>query len=166
MPDSTTKRIELSQGLYALVDAADYDRVAQYRWWVYRLPTRCYAARHVRVAKGVYRKQLLHRFLMDAQPGQEVDHRDGDGLNCTRANLRIATPEQNQQNRGKHRDNTSGYKGVDWMPNRRKWRARIQFNGHTLHLGVFETAIEAARAYDDAARKYHGAFARLNLTPE
>lgn len=160
------KEIQLTQGKVAVIDDEDFEQVSMYHWRATRVKNRFYAARYIKPEKGKYRIELLHRFIMKALPGQQVDHIDGDGLNCTRLNMRFATNVQNQHNRGKHRDNTSGYKGVNWMKGRQRWRARIMVNRREIHIGLFYTAIEAAIAYDEAALKYHGAFARLNFTPE
>ncbi len=92
-----------------------------------------------------------------------IDHRDGNGLNNQRHNLRPATTAQNSRNRGRCRNNTSGYKGVTWYKPQRKWLASISIDGRRKHLGYFASKLDAALAYDAAAREYHGDFARLNF---
>lgn len=161
-----TKEIRLSKGQIAIIDDGDYMLVSRFKWHVMWVKNRYYAASYQRIAKGVYRPLLLHRLLMDAGKGQQIDHINGDTLDCTRNNLRFATNSENQRNRIKHADNTSGYKGVDWMPSRNKWRARICVDRVNIHIGLFHTATEAAVAYDEAALTHHGAFARLNFTPQ
>ena len=89
-----------------------------------------------------------------------VDHKNNDGLDCRRENLRTATRAQNCRNRPKHRNNTSGYKGV--FKSGRSWRAMIRVDGKLVCLGSFDTTIEAARVYDSEAVKRHGDFASLN----
>lgn len=160
------KCIPLTQNQIALIDDEDYDRVAQFRWRATRVEKRFYAARYIKPAKGIYRIELLHRFIMGARPGQQIDHINGDCLDCRRSNLRFATDAQNQHNRGKHCDNTSGYKGVDWMKSKQRWRARITAHKQNIHLGLFDTPEDAARAYDAAALIYHRDFAHLNFSPE
>ncbi len=93
-----------------------------------------------------------------------VDHINCDGLDNRRANLRLATRQQNKCNsRPRARRGTSRYKGVWWDKERRKWRAAVGYNGKTKHLGAFDNDIEAAKARDVAAKKYHGQFAWLNF---
>ncbi len=93
----------------------------------------------------------------------KVDHWDGDGLNCRRGNLRAATHAQNLYNRGPQQNNKSGYKGVSWSRNAKKWWAHIQVDKKVIHLGYFDVAEQAARAYDVGALKYHGSFAKTNF---
>lgn len=104
----------------------------------------------------------MHRQILGEPAGREVDHENLDGLDNQRINLRIATRGQNQHNRGRYRSNTSGYIGVSWRESHQKWRARINVNGEQEHLGYFDTAEAAANAYDEAARRLHGFFARTN----
>lgn len=151
------KRLPLSKGRYALVDDADFDTLTQFRW---HITGAGYAAGFVRV-NGTRLRVYLHRYLLDAQPGQIVDHIDGDPLNNTRANLRLVTRAQNQWNR-KAQQNASGYKGVSWHRLNRKYYARIQVHNRRYFLGYFETAQEAADAYDAAAQQLHGEHARDN----
>lgn len=93
-------------------------------------------------------------------PSMVVDHIDGDPLNCCYENLRVATKAQNAQNRGAQRYNASGYKGVHKLGS--GWCAQIQVNKVKRHLGMFNTAEEAAKAYNEAALLYHGNFAVTN----
>jgi hypothetical protein len=94
----------------------------------------------------------------------EVDHVNGDGLDNRRSNLRVCTHAENARNQSSRtRMSTSRFRGVVWAKDRRKWRAMIGDNGRTVHLGNFTDEIEAAQAYDRAAREMYGAFARLNF---
>lgn len=89
-----------------------------------------------------------------------VDHINGDGLDNTRNNLRAVTPAENLRNQRLRKDNTSGFKGVSRHEGR--WRARVRVDGKYTHVGLFDSAEDAARAYDEAARNMHGIFARTN----
>nr|WP_269140600.1 HNH endonuclease [Proteus terrae] len=92
-----------------------------------------------------------------------IDHIDGDKLNNRIENLRICTHNQNQHNQGIRASNKSGYKGVSWMKSVKKWQAQICCNSKVTHLGLYTNKIEAAKAYDEAAKKLHGDFAWLNF---
>ena len=103
---------------------------------------------------------LMHRYLLQANPGERVDHQDGNGLNNRRENIRKATSSQNGMNARAQVGGSSKFKGV-WRPTR--WRAEIRVNYKTIHLGSFATEEEAAHAYDEAARRLFGEFARVNF---
>lgn len=108
--------------------------------------------------------QNYHRCLSD---GYVVDHINCDGLDNRRANLRLATRQQNKCNsRPNSRGGTSRYKGIFWAKDRKKWRAAITFKGKTIRLGQFDNEVEAAKVRDAAAKKYHGQFAWLNFPDE
>lgn len=138
----------------ALVDDADYDRVSRHRWRRYGGD---YAATDID-GEAVY----MHHFILGDT--SEVDHRDGNGLNNQRENLRPATRTQNMQNRAGW--GSSGFKGVSWFAQRGKWRARIAADGREKTIGYFDTAEDAARAYDRKAVELFGEFARLNFSHE
>lgn len=104
----------------------------------------------------------LHRYIMKAPDGVEVDHKNGIKNDCRRSNLRLCTRSENNMNKAAQINNTSGYKGVKWNKREKKWRAVIGVRGKTIHIGCFETAQEAAAAYNEASIKHHGEFARLN----
>lgn len=153
--------VPLSAGHVAIVDAADAGQVLQYKWSAKQGRGTIYGRRNVRRPDGTYASQSLHQFLT----GYELtDHRNGDGLDNRRANLREATPGENGQNCRKRSHNTSGFKGVTWHKHRRKWLAQIKpGDGKNRFLGYFLTAEEAARAYDSAARELHGEYAAVNF---
>lgn len=155
-----TRKIPLTQGQHALVDDADYERVSQHKWHIKRYSGGlAYATGR---PNGGERKVLMHRFILNPPDGFEVDHINGDGLDNRRANLRVCSHAENQKNVKKPTTNTSGYKGVAWSKHHLRWKAEIRANGKRIHLGTFDTAEEAAAAYDTAAKQMHGEFARTN----
>lgn len=160
-----SKQIELSQGKVAIVDDADFERINAHKWYASKdfRTGRFYALRHVPISKGIRTMISMHHEVMNAPKGTEVDHiHSDDTLDNRRSNLRICTTAQNQQNRGKSKNNTSGYKGVCWHRRHQKWQADIAYNGTNVFLGRFNDPKDAARAYNKAALRYHGEFARLN----
>ncbi len=104
----------------------------------------------------------LHRFIMDAKAGQQVDHRFGNTLDCRKSQLRIATNGQNQANRKKSLGKSSQYKGVYWDQEREKWYAKVTKDKHTVFLGRFDNEVDAADVYNQAATSLFGEFALLN----
>lgn len=104
----------------------------------------------------------LHRLIMNAPKGMSIDHINGDKSDNRKSNLRICTNSENLRNRGSQSNNTSGYKGVSWSKELKKWRTQICINKKHIHVGLFKDKIEAAKAYNEAAIKYHGEFAKLN----
>lgn len=103
---------------------------------------------------------LLHRILLDAPKDLQVDHIDGDPKNNRRSNLRLCSCADNQKNQRRHSNNTSGFKGVHWNKQRKRWRAEIMINRRTVHLGYFDTPEQASAAYQDAAVHLFGEFKR------
>ena len=152
--DGDSVTIRLSRGMCALIDAVDLERVSQFKWSV-----------HDNGCGQFYAKSgiagLLHRFILDAPADMFVDHRNGDGLDCRRENLRTCLPAQNNFNRN-WRVGPSGYRGVVLRPSGR-WRAQMKVGGKTIHCGMHDTAEQAARAYDAAVNRLHGEYARLNF---
>lgn len=156
-----TKQIVLTQGKFAIVDDHRFEYLNQFNWHAIQVRNtgKWYAQRAV--CKHPQKNITMHREIMNAPDGTQVDHRDGDGLNNVDENLRECTNTQNTRNRGKQRNNTSGFKGV--YSHRGKYRAKIWVDNKIIHLGVFNTAEEAAHARDEAAIKYHGEFAWTNF---
>jgi hypothetical protein len=156
-----------ARGRVALVDDGDYDTASAHRWRV-KESTRPgggvvgpYVRTEIRLPGGQRRTIYLHTLLTG---WARVDHRNGDPLDNQRHNLREATNAQNGHNRSPDdRAMASGFKGVTWDRQRRKWRARIMANGARRSLGHFADEAVAARAYDEAASELHGEFARLNF---
>jgi len=161
----TFRRIALSRGEYAIVDVKDYGWLSKYNWHVLEGQRTLYAYRRVRVRKGGKQRAVsMHRAIMGAVKGELVDHINHNGLDNRGANLRKATRAQNAQNRRKPRVNSkSKYKGLAWQKRTGKWSVRIQVNWDHKCIGTFTNELAAAKAYDDAARKYHGEFASLNF---
>lgn len=160
-----TIAIPLTQGKVALIDEGDAPLVLPYRWHRRYSPREHtdYAGRSILLPNGKPHLVFMHSVILLPIPGLVVDHRNGDGLDNRRENLRYATTSQNGGNRRIGANNTSGYRGVDYRKRRLRWRARIAFEGERIELGHFGSPEEAARAYDLAARRLFGEFARLNM---
>lgn len=156
------RRIPLTQGQYAIVDADDYYELIKYKWQACRSGNTYYARRMI-YRNGKRIVIHMHRIVLSAPGGMLVDHINGNGLDNRKVNLRLATPEQNSRNRCAMRGRSSKYKGVRYDRSRKIYRVWIRLNGKEVCLGRFKDEVEAAKAYDRAARKYHGEFARLNF---
>jgi hypothetical protein len=158
-----TIEIPLSMGKVALIDASDFDRVSRHKWCVIRLDGRARPRYYAITSEPGNNKHkiYLHRFLMDAPSGMVVDHANGDTLDNRRSNLRVCTYSQNACNQVNRRDAVTGFRGVHIHGNR--FRASITVHGQPTRLGSYQTAEEAARAYDEAAIRLHGEFATLNF---
>lgn len=156
------REIPLTKGLVALVDADDFEWLSQWKWRASFSQGRVSAVAWIGPADN-RRVVRLHRKLMCPPPGMVVDHIDGDTLNNTRANLRVCTQRENSRNRRKG-GGANRFKGVY---SDKRWPTRflatIGVDYRSIKLGWFGSEAEAARAYDDAARKLHGEFARLNF---
>lgn len=149
-----------------IVDDADWDEVKKYKWHIGKQPKRkaIYARRNEYVnGKRPPKEVALHTHLTGYKM---TDHINGNGLDCRRSNMREATVTQNRHNTGIRKDNRSGYKGVSWDKDENKWVVRIQKDNKNKTIGRYDTKEAAARAYNEAAKKYHGEFARLNEIKE
>lgn len=162
------KEIQLTQGQVALVDDDDFERVSQFKWHAHFNRTYanggCFIATRSFRLFGKPRKRYMHRFIMGAQKGEIIDHIDGNPLNNQRSNLRFASRSGNGANNAsllpKH--NTSGLRGVSWNKQKKKWTAQIKVSGKQKYVGAYAYSYDAAKAYNEAAKKYHGEFATLN----
>jgi hypothetical protein len=161
------KKIPLTQGKFALVDDADFEYLNQWGWIVSRSNNKFYACRRHGIKEGGRGKIItMHRVIMeDSVKGLDTDHIDGNGLNNQRSNLRACTRAENVRNRRKPSVNNELYTGIKKYSGvfKTTWRAIIGHDGTVEHLGQFPTPEAAARAYDQAAKKYFGEFARLNF---
>ena len=155
-----TREISLTQGKVALISDEDYEKVSAYRWYAngYKRGRYWYAV-HNEGQHPNLKATLLHRFILDAPKGMVVDHINGNGLDCRRENMRLCTNTENIRNQKPRR--LGEYKGVQRRG--RGWDALITVNYKVVSLGRFASEEAAARAYDAAAKKYHGEFARLNF---
>jgi len=145
---------------YCYIDAQDYDIVKDFRWTALRVPggISFYAVTHVH-ENGKRLSRTMHRMLVDYP---RVDHKNLNGLDNRRQNLRPATQSQNCANRALFRTSTSGFKGVSWHKHTKKWVARIRVHDKLIALGYFKDPTDGARAYNRAALEHFGEFARLN----
>lgn len=150
------KSISLNHGYVTLVDDEDFEWAKASTWFIHRGSTKVYARRQTG-----RKTEMLHRLITNVEPGNYVDHINGDGLDNRRSNLRVCSTAENARNRGASKANTSGFKGVH--RNRRRWRAVITVDYNYKHLGTFDTPEDAAKAYDAAAKELHGEFAQLNF---
>jgi hypothetical protein len=147
--------VRLSGGQWAVVDAADYELVSAFPWRAVRVTGGLvYAETRLRGTR-----EFMHRLIMECHPGEQVDHRNGNGLDNRRRNLRFATHHSNAANRRRVLS-ASGFKGVTRRGER--WRASIMVGKRFISLGSFATPEEAARAYDAAAIEHFGEFACTN----
>jgi hypothetical protein len=162
--DGDIVRVPLTRGLFAIADLDDFDLLDGRNWSALASPAGFCAATHVTV-DGKKDIALMHRVVMAAPDDFDVDHINGDRLDNRKRKLRLATNQQNCWNAGISRRNTSGYKGVSWHTRDLTFSAIIQINGRQKTLGTFDDALSAALAYDAAARKHYGEFARLNFPP-
>jgi hypothetical protein len=160
-PGDRLKEIPLTQGKIALVDDEDYPYLSAFNWCATKDRNKWYAVRSFR-RNGKQVRVRMHMVILKAPAGLEVDHKNGNGLDNRRDNLRLATRSQNKRNGIKLEGTSSIYKGVSWRKNLGKWQAIIYLPKLT-YLGSFNDEIEAARAYDAAAREHFGEFARLNF---
>jgi len=136
---------------YGIIDKEDYRKIKKYKW--------CLSPQGYVVT---WDGKRLHRLINNTFYNYDTDHIDNNKLNNRKENLRVCTKLENSRNVGLSSNNSSGFKGVWWENGNKKWRALINANGMAIHLGCFANKNDAARAYNCAAIKYHGEFAKLN----
>jgi hypothetical protein len=151
------KEIMLTQGKVALVDDADWPLVAGRKWYANSIGRVTYASTHI-AGRPIH----MHRLIMETPPGIVTDHRNGDGLDNRRINLRLCTTSQNLSNRRKRSCQTSRYKGVHCVLGCASWVSQITVAREVHYLGSFSSEVEAALAYDRAAIEAFGEFALTN----
>ena len=157
-----TVTIFIPPGKLVEIDARDYALVEPYRWRALRDDNNFYAVSSKRIAPGYKINIRMHRLIMQPKHLDLVDHKDGNGLNNHRINLRVCNHNDNSGNRRKQAG-SSQYKGVSWFKPRKTWRAQICVRGVKVGLGYFHDETEAAKAYDQAALATFGEFANINF---
>jgi hypothetical protein len=158
------KIIELTHGNIALVDDTDYDYLMQWKWHTRFHKTKILYAGRTAWKDGKFSPILMHRIIMNVDDSKiQIDHKDHDGLNNQKYNLRICTRQQNLQNTSSRLNASSKYLGVSFDKKTSKWAAKICNNEKHLRLGSFFLEEDAARAYDAKAKELHGDFANLNF---
>ena len=163
------RKIGLTKGEYAIVDAADYEELSKYKWHVAGNGKMLYAQRMARSKCPGQRqyKVKMHRQIMNVPEGLFVDHINHNGLDNRRSNLRIVTKMQNNWNKRKLKTGCSSkYKGVSFFKRSGKWQARIVHNGKNIFIGQYDDEESAARAYDEKAKKLFGEYAATNFASQ
>lgn len=153
----------LKNGTITLIDEDDYEVLNKYNWFMNTTTGRVFRWRSKKRDNPALPMCIfLHRQIMGLPP-HHVDHINGDVLDNRKSNLRICSNKENSRNTAQHKDNMSGYKGVSWDKVRQKWIAQIGVDYKSYNLGGYEHIKDAAHAYNAAAVKYFGDFARLNI---
>ncbi len=157
------KEIQLTQGKVALVDDEDYDYLNQWKWFANLQNGKFYARRNIPKISGKRGSLLMHRLILNMlNPKMQVDHLNHFTLDNRKCNLRICTDAENKRNREMNKNNLSGYKGISFDKRVNKYHSSISINKKRFFLGSYIDPIDAARAYNEAALKYHGEFAHIN----
>ncbi len=161
------RRIDIGEGQYTIVEPRDYYWIGKYKWILMGTKYNLYAVREAKIGPKETKRVYLHREIMKFPKRKFVDHRNGDGLDNRRENLRLATQAQNNYNRRKTSKKTlSQFRGISFDKNSPAWVGCIHYKGKRINLGRFKNEIDAAHAYDRAAKKYHKDFAKLNFPKE
>jgi hypothetical protein len=168
MLNTSYEVIELYGGLKAFIDKEDFERVSKFKWSPSKDGERIYVKTRHRISPNKYTNFQLHRLVLNAPKGKDVDHINHNTLDNRKSNLRLCTRGENKINSLKKITNKTGYKGVQLRKEMkgksdRVWRAVICKAGKIKNLGQFKSAKEAAIAYNETAKILHGEFACLNL---
>lgn len=162
------KKIKLNKGKFAIIDDDDYERVSKKIWWceVKKNKKAIYACNSLYIKEKQRVTTLrMHRFIMGAKKGVQIDHINGNGLDNRKSNLRFCTNSQNRRNTSVSKKKAgSNFKGVDFKNG--LWRSRITIDKKQIHLGYFKNEIDAAKNYEEAAKKLFGNFYKINLESE
>ena len=160
----TYRRINLGEGLWAIVDWNVYYRICIYKWHAMGKRGLFYAVRKVKISETEIITMSMHRKIMNAPDDLLVDHQNRNKLDNRLANLRLATFSENMCNRIRDKSKASSkYIGVSFNKRSKRWVCRIGHDSKSIWLGTFDNEIDAAKAYDEAAKKYHAQFAQLNF---
>lgn len=163
--DSNTIEIDLTQGMTCLIDASDYDLIKDHRWCYnkHKKGNTGYVVTHIPI-NDKRKTLMIHRLILNpSDKNQKIDHINRNGCDNRRSNLRVCSHQQNLMNKPKQKDNESGFKGVSYDKQTKKFRAQISFNNKDIYLGRFADPIEAAKSYDRKALELFGEFAVLNF---
>jgi len=151
------REIIVHGGYVCLVDDDDFESLNKYRW---HLSTSGYATGSF-ILNGKSVNKKMHRLIMNPNEGYFIDHINGNQLDNRKCNLRICSHQENMMNRRIHKNNTSGYKGVTFHRESKKWRAQITLDSKRIQIGYFDDPNEAHKAYCEKAKELHGEFARF-----
>jgi hypothetical protein len=164
-----SKSIELTQNKVTVVDDEYYEELSKFKWYAAEIKPSCfYTIRNYRSEDGKRHSLRLHRVVWEIKNGRipvgvQIDHINHDTLDNRLENLRLCNTSENQANQRKASNKLSKFKGVTWYKARNKWGVRICCHRKLLYLGLFESEIAAAKAYDEKARELFGEFANLNF---
>ena len=156
------KEINLSQGRVTIVDDDDFEEISKHKWNY----AQGYAKRNIAAGAGKQATLHMHVAIMGKTGGLEIDHVNGNGLDNRRDNLQFVTHAQNLQNKAPDKNTSSVYKGVSWNKRIKRWTSQIMIDKKLRHLGRYENEQAAALAYNNAAIKHFGQYARLNTIME
>lgn len=148
-----------NSGEHAIVDESDYADLVKWRWFYTNAG---YASRATNQGRKKWISIPMHRYLLKAPKGQDVDHINGNKLDNRRCNLRLVTRSHNKARGGVTKRNTSGYRGVSWDKRANKWLSIIIVNGKRIHIGLFDDIKAAAMAYNREALYYFGEYSYWN----
>jgi hypothetical protein len=158
------KEILLTKGKVAYIDDEDYALVSQYSWAYFQPKSGpAYAVSQISVGQGKQKAIRMHRIIMNAKPNELIDHRDGDGLNNQKYNLRLCTQSQNRGNSRHNKFSKAPYKGLSWRKDNRVWQVTIGHNSKHFTLGTYKSPEKAFKVYCNANLLLHGEFANDGL---